>query len=367
MIKRRKWAVILTLVIIQSILLSACKNIQVNDNINAKTDTTTSENSAIKFNGNSDAGSQNDEKVRVGIAWRQDTDSEFYTNIVAAIIEAGGEPILLKQVIDYDLEYENGMVSDKGVSEDDYLDTEYSEIVKGNTYHNSNVKKVIANVDAVIFTGGEDISPKLLEKPEEWIGIEEEKDFNATRDVSDYLLMSYCIDNNIPTMGFCRGMQMLSVVSGAQIIQDLPTFFENNDIPYNYEHRNQKATPDAYRDYAPHDIEIIDENSHIYDIFNEETVQSVPSWHHQAVKSVDGTALKVTSVFDTNGYDIIECVERTDKDYIVGYQFHPEAAVVKNINAAPNADDYMSMDTAMKTFVYFIEYIEYLEEELNAA
>lgn len=208
--KLSKSAIVL-LAAIQCILLSAC---------------------SITFNvGNSDVKESSYESpVRIGIAWRADTDSEFYTNIVAAVKEAGGEPVLLEQVIDNDLEYEDGKVSPKGVSKDEYLDSEYSEIVKKNTYKNSNAEAVVRDVDAVIFTGGEDISPMLLEDPEEWIGIEEEKDFNATRDVSDYLLMAYCIDNDIPTMGFCRGMQMMAVVSGGTMIQNIPTFFEENGL-----------------------------------------------------------------------------------------------------------------------------------------
>ena len=47
------------------------------------------------------------DEVVIGIAWRGDTDSEFYTNIVAAVEEAGGKPVLLEQVkADY-LTYDN--------------------------------------------------------------------------------------------------------------------------------------------------------------------------------------------------------------------------------------------------------------------
>ena len=40
----------------------------------------------------------NTDEVVIGIAWRGDTDSEFYTNIVDAVEEAGGKPVLLEQV-----------------------------------------------------------------------------------------------------------------------------------------------------------------------------------------------------------------------------------------------------------------------------
>ncbi|MBQ1890499.1 MAG: gamma-glutamyl-gamma-aminobutyrate hydrolase family protein, partial [Selenomonas sp.] len=48
--------------------------------------------------------------------------------------------------------------------------------------------------------------------------------YSAERDVSDYLLMSYCLEKDVPVLAICRGMQMLSVVSGADIIQDIPTY-----------------------------------------------------------------------------------------------------------------------------------------------
>ena len=41
----------------------------------------------------------------VGIAWRADTDSEFFTNICRAVEEAGGQWVLLDQVFLPDLHY----------------------------------------------------------------------------------------------------------------------------------------------------------------------------------------------------------------------------------------------------------------------
>ena len=53
----------------------------------------------------------NETPVRIGIAWRADTESEFYTNVVAAITEAGGIPVLLNQVKAKDVVY-NGIPID---------------------------------------------------------------------------------------------------------------------------------------------------------------------------------------------------------------------------------------------------------------
>ena len=71
-------------------------------------------------------------------------------------------------------------------------------------------------------------------------GIEKDSDYSAERDVSDYLLFSYCLEKNIPILAICRGMQMLSIVSGAEIVQDIPRWFAEEGAEYCYQHRDRR-------------------------------------------------------------------------------------------------------------------------------
>ena len=112
---------------------------------------------------------------------------------------------------------------------------------------------------------------------------------------------------------------MLSVVSGARMIQDLRTYFEERGQSYADEHRIE-ATAEHRRDFAVHDVNITDPSSLLWQIVGSAMVSKVPSWHHQAVRSVEGTPLKVSAVTNTNGIDIIEAVERTDKPFFIGLQ-----------------------------------------------
>ena len=290
----------------------------------------------------------------IGIAWRADTDSEFFTNVCRSIEEAGGSWVMLDQVMSADLAYDADGKLTEGTDERGALDKSAAKYVRCNTWYGSNAPEAVGAVSMVIFTGGEDISSSLFYEPEEWHGIEAEIDYNAERDVSDYLTMTYCLDHDIPILGLCRGMQMLSVISGAQMIQDIPTFFADQSVEYAFEHRNEKATPDSYRDYAPHIVQVA-EDSLLSDIVNTEELDGCPSWHHQAVKNVDGTRLVVTGVTDTNGIPMIEAVERTDKSFAVGLQFHPEAALVKNLDDAENKGDFMDYDTALNIFQWLVE------------
>ena len=254
------------------------------------------------------------DEVVIGIAWRGDTDSEFYTNIVDAVEEAGGKPVLLEQVkADY-LTYDSENALLDCTDEVGGLTLETANVIKENLWENSNVEDVMQGIDAVIFTGGEDISSSLYAKPKPWHGIEAEIDFNATRDTSDYILMSYCIEKNIAVVGFCRGMQMLAVVSGAEMIQDIPVHFSNLNKEYLYQHRNEKSTPESYRDYVPHDVSVV-KDSLAYKIYQKELLTGCPSWHHQAVLNVDGTNLVISGSVDTKSEKMIEIIEHNEKDF----------------------------------------------------
>ena len=65
----------------------------------------------------------------------------------------------------------------------------------------------------------------------------------------------------------------------------------------------------------------------------------------------------VSGSVDTNSEKMIEIIEHTGKDFIIGFQFHPEAAVVKHLQGADNAADFMDYDTALLVFESLIDTI----------
>ena len=196
-------------------------------------------------------------------------------------------------------------------------------------------------IPAVVFPGGEDISPSLYYDPQV---PEYTEGCSPERDVSDFLLMNYCLEEDIPFIAICRGMQMLCVVSGADLVQDLGEYYEDQGIDYQYDHRDEPEEPDGDREFVYHDVTVTDKDSLLYQIMGMETLEDTPSFHHQAVVSVDGTRLIVTGTVEADGVEIIEAVERPDKEFVIGLQFHPEIAVV-------NRDD----DTSLRYFTQLIK------------
>lgn len=301
-------------------------------------------------NGNS--GSSDD--FVVGIAWTGDVGSGSLNNVQITLDSLGVKNVLLPEVVDSLLPYSNGIINSDCIDENDILRQNYADIVKTRTYSHSNVTNAIKGVNAVIFPGGEDIAPTLYNTPEPWHGIAAEKDYNATRDISDYLLMTYCLDNEIPILAICRGSQMLGIVSKATVIQDIPEWFKQQGLEYNFEHRNEKAESESYRDYAPHTVNFT--SGSILATLSESTVvDGCPSWHHQAIASVDGTNLVVSGTTVVSGIKMIEGIERSDKKLAVGIQYHPEAAYVKSVKKTGNAEQFMSKEQVATFFLNFID------------
>ena len=147
---------------------------------------------------------------------------------------------------------------------------------------------------------------------------------------------------------------MLSVVSGASVAQDIPAYFKELGLDYGYEHRNEPKIQGEYRDFAFHDVVVKDHDSLLYRLMGADVIKDAPSWHHQAVGSVENTRLKVTALLEVGGIEIVEAVERADKSFAVGLQFHPEAAIVKHLEGMENAGQFMDYDTAVKIFEYLV-------------
>lgn len=71
-----------------------------------------------------------------------------------------------------------------------------------------------SSVKLVVFTGGEDIHPKLYGGAD--IGVSE---YNYARDIIEIDIFNTCRKHNIKMAGICRGMQFLNVMAGGKLWQ----------------------------------------------------------------------------------------------------------------------------------------------------
>ena len=275
----------------------------------------------------------------VGIAWKGGKHSEA---LLKALDTVGIHYVFLDQVTADFLSYDAVNNDDAGkasycqrqklsagmTNKQGMLKTAQAKKVKKQGWKASNVLQIVEGVDAVLFPGGEDVSPTLYGRADKQDNAS--KTINATRDVSDYLLMRYCIDNDIPTLGICRGMQVMGIASGSQMIQDMGLYYKAHGEEYADTHLKGKG-----RKYtARHDV-AISAGSLACKVIGKTYWEKVFSAHHQAVfidPKYTEAGLVVSGTAAVGGDDpadwkcTAEIVERTDKTFMLGIQSHPELA-----------------------------------------
>jgi putative glutamine amidotransferase len=158
---------------------------------------------------------------------------------------------------------------------------------------------VLRILDALVVAGGPDVSPDLY-------GAEPEPltDSRPERDRGELTLLTGALAADLPVLGVCRGMQLLTVAHGGRLHQHLP------DVIGHEKHQPAPAT------YGAHGVRFAP-GSRIAEIMAGDG--EVNSYHHQGV--ADPGTLTVTGWADDG---VIEAVEDPAKRFVLGVQWHPE-------------------------------------------
>ena len=85
---------------------------------------------------------------------------------------------------------------------------------------------VTEEVGAVLFWGGEDISPALYKR--EGNMYNNGPSLPSKRDQIEWAVMQHCSTNNIPMIGVCRGAQLMCAFAGGELYQHVPQHLYSN-------------------------------------------------------------------------------------------------------------------------------------------
>jgi putative glutamine amidotransferase len=168
---------------------------------------------------------------------------------------------------------------------------------------------VVESVHGLLFTGGADVDPARY-------GEERQSTVSAIdpqRDEFEIDLIGRAVAKGVPIFGICRGMQILNVALGGNLLQDL-----SSQTSTTLEH--SKASPLCA---IAHEV-WISRGSVLVSLMPEKLAEAdscaVNSRHHQAVKRVaDGFEVTATA---PDG--IIEAIEHRGLPFCVAVQWHPE-------------------------------------------
>lgn len=188
---------------------------------------------------------------------------------VSSIIQANGVPLILPSISDMDA-----------------------------------IRRMAEAIDGLLVTGGGDVDPTQFgEEPHPKLG-----EVSPERDYFEINLIREVLKKDKPVLAICRGMQIVNVVMGGDLYQDI---YAQSGAQLQHQ---QKAP----RWHTSHFIDV-DKDGLLYKIVGETKIK-VNSYHHQAIRRVaEGFHVSAKA---SDG--IIEAIESKEHRFVLGVQWHPE-------------------------------------------
>lgn len=172
-----------------------------------------------------------------------------------------------------------------------------------------------------ILTGGVDVHPEFYNGKS--IYNNSPDIFQPERDAFEQKIYRYSQEKKLPVLGICRGMQLINVLEGGKLIQDLD----------NGNERHKKEESDK-----EHNI-IAEDGTLLHNIANSRK-GCVNSAHHQAIDP-DALGINLTvNAYDDDNEKIIEGLEfknKSGKGFMLCVQWHPER--MKNRDENPFSEN----------------------------
>ena len=161
-------------------------------------------------------------------------------------------------------------------------------------------------LDGLVLQGGNDVAPQNYgEKPmhPDWAG-------DSVRDRYEMALVRAFVKAGKPVFGICRGFQLLNVMHGGTLYQDIAT-----QLPDSIAHRD---TPNFERHF--HEIELVP-GTRLAKLYPRVKRARVNSIHHQGIKRV-ASDFEVEARCPDDG--MVEAIRRRGPVYVAAVQWHPE-------------------------------------------
>jgi putative glutamine amidotransferase len=164
------------------------------------------------------------------------------------------------------------------------------------------VEETLEALDGIVFSGGADVDPTLYEAE-----AHAETDLpQERRDAAEMALLRAALERDVPTLAVCRGIQLMNVARGGDLVQHLPERVGHED------HRQVLGA------FSEHPVDV-QAGSRLAAVVG--TDPRVTSHHHQSLGRV-GEGL-VETAWAEDG--TVEAVEDPTRRFALGVQWHPEA------------------------------------------
>lgn len=187
------------------------------------------------------------------------------------------------------------------------------------------LRGIFERLDGLLLPGGEDIDPYAY-------GEERHAQLGSTdkeRDRTEMLLARWALEEGMPILGVCRGVQVINVVCGGSLYQDL-----TSQLPELAKHDYFPPSFERFR--ISHQI-AIEPDSRLARSLG--AVHEVNSMHHQGIARL-GEGLRVVGISEDG---LAEALEMAELPFAVGVQWHPEELAKTDQHSAGLFFDFVSV------------------------
>ena len=264
------------------------------------------------------------------------------------------------------------------------------------------LSSMLDHVDALIFSGGGDIDPHLLgEEPIPEVGKP-----NVPRDAMELPLVRMAARRQMPILGICRGIQVMTAALGGKLWQDIyvqggatqshdqgdkPRYLPSHDVKWSLpptpsQGGGEKKGVEYDGSLSPYvdNRDNAQESLVLSKLLGNPTGLNTPSlgggrgeavnsFHHQAVRE-PAPGFRVAA---TAPDGIIEAVESTEYKPMLGVQWHPECFILggdermmpifrwlvgeagRYAHARQFHDTHLTLDTHCDTPMFFHEHVDF--------
>ncbi len=172
------------------------------------------------------------------------------------------------------------------------------------------LRAIFAQLDGLVFAGGVDIDPALYgEAPHPKLGR-----VNPEQDRVEFKLFEWARASQMPVFAICRGLQVMNVVYGGTLYQDIDTQLPSD-------HNHLESFDQQERDLQSHRLDLLP-GSRLVEYLGSSSIP-INTLHHQAIKAL-GADLRAVGWSDDG---LIEAIESTTEPWSIGVQCHPEELV----------------------------------------
>lgn len=129
--------------------------------------------------------------------------------------------------------------------------------------------------------------------------------YDPDRDSMEQAVIRHALYEDLPVLGICRGAQLMNVVLGGSLHQDIGHFYTEETA--------------NLRSVLPGKTVRLGENSQLAAILDSDTCR-VNALHNQSIKRL-GDGVEISAVEPVG---VIQAIERPAQRFFIGVQWHPE-------------------------------------------